>query len=106
MMTWRVNVSGVCDANKLLKEYKLNTILNVINNFSITDIQNNYGRERHDAFPGDEDGCEWICGCKKLNLASQQEQHMLLNSEPYLQPNVNVFTMKSYVKSSKLVISI
>lgn len=58
MMTWCVNVSGVYDENKLLKEYKLNTILNVINNFSITDIQNNYGRERQDAFTGDEDVSE------------------------------------------------
>lgn len=58
IMTWCVNVSGVYGENKLLKEYKLITILNVINSFCITDIQNNYGREKQDAFPGDEDGWE------------------------------------------------
>lgn len=46
-MTWCVNVSGVYGETKLLREYKLNTILNVITSFCITDTQDNYGRKKN-----------------------------------------------------------
>lgn len=51
IMTWCVNISGVYGETKLLKEYKLNTILNVITSFCITDTQDNYGREKTECFP-------------------------------------------------------
>ena len=45
---------------------------------------------------GSSDSCELPCGCWELNPGPQEEQSVLLTTDPSLQPLRTMFTGRSY----------